>query len=86
MRREPVGDVGLVAPVVKEGHVALPLRPAVRREESRELVELEVGVEKGDRLLRRLELAEDEGGLDGDRAEAKLLGTFRRAWSGLGLG
>ena len=52
VRLEPVGEVGLVAPVVEERDVALALRPALGREERRELVELEVGVEEGDGLVR----------------------------------
>jgi len=52
VRQEPVGEVGLVAPVVEEGDVTLALWPALGREELGELVELEVGVEEGDGLVR----------------------------------
>eukprot|EP00964_Phaeocystis_antarctica_P007230 scaffold3925_cov63-Phaeocystis_antarctica.AAC.1 len=35
VRRPSVGDVGLVAPVVKDGHVAVPVGPAPGQEELR---------------------------------------------------
>ena len=75
--RARVRIVGLVAPVVKDGHVAPAVGPAAAHEEVREAVELEVGVEEDHGVLRRLELLENEGGLRGDGLEAELLVRVR---------
>ena len=49
-------QVGLVAPVVEDGHVARAVGPAARDEERREAVELEVRVEEDDGQIRALHL------------------------------
>eukprot|EP00964_Phaeocystis_antarctica_P085775 scaffold54241_cov63-Phaeocystis_antarctica.AAC.5 len=79
--RVPVGDVGLVAPVVEEGDVAVAVGPAARHEELRELVQLEVNVHEDHGQLSGLELGEDEGGLQGDGPEAEGLRSLRRVRS-----
>ena len=58
--RARVLEVGLVAPVVEDGHVAWAVGPAARHEEVRELVELEVDVEEDHGQKGRVELVEDE--------------------------
>eukprot|EP00964_Phaeocystis_antarctica_P144616 scaffold110467_cov63-Phaeocystis_antarctica.AAC.2 len=70
--------VALVAPVVEDGHVARPVRPAARREELGVPVELEVAVQPHHGLARRLHLTEDEARLDRDELEAEGLGALGR--------
>ena len=71
--------VGLVAPVVEDGHVAPAVGPAAAHEEVREAVELEVRVEEDHGVLRRLVRVRA-------RARARFRVRVRVRVLGLGLG
>ena len=63
----------LVTPEVEDCHIPVAIWPTAGQEECWELMELEVHIKENHGQLGRLKLAEDEGGLQRDCSEAKLL-------------